>query len=94
MVFMITKIAITLLVLVFTGLALLAVWFKDSEPREGHNICLGYKAGDEITTESYQFRMRLDPNSPEYATTMSHKEWKYMKQVLDRVNQAEIDKHH
>lgn len=58
---------------------------------DSHNICLGYNAGSELTTESYQFRMRLFPDEPELATTMSYKEWKYMKQVLDRAVQTKID---
>ena len=61
------------------------------------NICLGPKAGESLTVETGQFRMRFDPNDIEYATTLSYKEYKTIKKVLERANKIypsskEIDK--
>jgi len=89
---MITKITISLLTVVVTGLALWAIWSSTANKtaKQGHNICIGYRAGHEITDEAYQFRLRTDPNGPELATTMTHEEWKHVYAVLNRANWNQI----
>ena len=86
---MITKITISLLVVVVTGLALRAIWspkIAELTP-EGHNICLGPGAGRDITTESYQFCFATDPNC-EYRANMSPKEYEVISAVVERAHTA------
>jgi len=83
------KILITIFIVLVVFVFLSEIWY-DQDINNGHNICIGPKAGYYLTTESYEFRLKTDPNEPELYTKMTPEEYEVIKGVLDRLEQVPI----
>lgn len=53
-----------------------------------NNICIGFMAGDDLTTESYQLCIKLE-GFREMRTTMTHEEYEVMSKLIKKLYEAQ-----
>jgi hypothetical protein len=47
-----------------------------------HNICVGYCAGEDLTTENYQLRIKIDDLGINIEETMNEREFELISKVI------------
>lgn len=80
---MIIRVIASIAIIAIVSYLLCLIW--KSPPPVGHNIVLGKGAGKFITTESFQFIIKLHEDEPQKQTTLTLAEYRVINKVIRRM---------